>query len=78
MLTQDDLNQLADRLERYIDKRADGMDQRLDVLNGRTRQAEIDIAVLQDRTPQNPKRDGGIFGALGGIMAGFLAGWLKG
>jgi hypothetical protein len=50
MLTHDDLNKLADRIEARVDSRCDRIDTRLDVLNGSTGKAERDIAVLQDRS----------------------------
>lgn len=69
MLTHEDLNRLADRLEARIDKRADGLDERLDLLNGRTRKNENDIAVLKDRSDEG-KRAGAKWGAGAGAAIG--------
>jgi tetrahydromethanopterin S-methyltransferase subunit G len=52
MLTHEDLNQLADRIEKRVDKRCGEINERLDTLNGRTRKNEREIAVLQDRSDQ--------------------------
>lgn len=47
MLTHEDLERFAERIERRVDKRCDGIDQRLDLVNGRLQKAERHIAVLQ-------------------------------
>jgi hypothetical protein len=57
-----------------IKKTVAGTNERLDVLNGRTRLVELKTAVLEERSPS---RQGGVWGAVGGAVSGFLAGWMK-
>jgi hypothetical protein len=47
MLTHQDLNELAERIEARVDKRCDAIDDRLDKVNGRLQQTERHVAVLQ-------------------------------
>ena len=55
-----------------------GTNDRLDLLNGRTRAVEQKVAVLESREPVNPKaaKAGTIGGAIGaGIVAGGISLW---
>lgn len=54
----------------YIKAGVDGMQNHLQLLNGRTRDNELDIATLKERVPENPKRQGGIAGTIAGGVAG--------
>lgn len=73
----------------YIREGVDGINERLDNLNGRTRKNETDIAVLKDR--QSDSRQAGVSagrnwgagagtagGFLGGVVAGFFQKWMTG
>jgi hypothetical protein len=77
VLTHDDLNKLADRIEARVDKRCDGIDERLDRQNGRLRKSESEIAVLWDRTLQ-AKQEGGAAGKNSGAKWGAGAGAMIG
>lgn len=57
----------------YIRAAVDGVNKRLDDLNGRTRENEEDIAVLKDRSA-DAKKSGGIAGTIGGFLGGVLSG----
>lgn len=48
-VTKDDLRHVESSLGRQIDAGFAGLNKRLDDLNGRTRDNEMDIAVLKDR-----------------------------
>jgi hypothetical protein len=50
-VTRDDLDHAADRLEARMRDGFDGINARLDALNGRTRKNETAIAILEDRSP---------------------------
>lgn len=58
--------------ERYAEilKGIEGINERLDALNGRTRENSEDIAVLKER---NPSKQGGAWGALAGGITGLLS-----
>ena len=71
----DEQSAIATVRHEQVMKALEGIDARLDALNGRTRKAEVDIAVLQERSPG---KQGGIAGAVGGAVAGFLAGLVRG
>ena len=58
----------------YIRASQERTEQHLRLLNGRTGQNETRIAVLEER---NPGKQGGIWGAIGGMLAGFAAGLIK-
>jgi hypothetical protein len=61
----------------YIKQSVDGINERLDAQNGRLRTAEGEILVLKDRS-DDAKRQGGIWGAIGGIIAGLASAWTAG
>lgn len=58
-------NERHDALMRALD----GINQRLDVLNGRTRQIEIDHAVLNDRAKRSATMS---WSSIGAVVAGAL------
>lgn len=63
-LSKADLAEMKADLREYIKERCDGIDDRLDYANGRTRTLETKVAVLEERS-------GGKQGAVaGGIVAG--------
>ena len=72
MLTHEDLNRLADRIEARLDKRCDDIDARLDALNGRTRKSENAIAVLQDRDQRAALSGAKWGGGMGAIIGGAI------
>lgn len=69
---------LADERHRQLMAALDGIHERLDALNGRTRRNETDLATITERVENlRPGRQGGIAGMIGGVVAGFLAGLVK-
>lgn len=68
----------------YLREGVDGINARLDALNGRTRQTEMDIAVLRDRADGSEravaaaKASGAKWGAgLGALLAALIAGLMS-
>lgn len=68
----------------YLRDGVDGINSRLDTLNGRTRLLETDLAVLKDRTDENrqaaaqAKVSGAKWGAgLGAMLAALIAGLMS-
>lgn len=63
----------------YIKDAVDGVNARLDILNGRQRTAEQDIAVLKDRSEEaktTSRNQGAVWGSIaGGVMTGALWVW---
>jgi hypothetical protein len=55
-----------------------GVHERLDGLNGRTRQAEQAIAVLQSQATKDPAARYSAIGAAAAALAGGIWTWLKG
>jgi len=57
----------------YLREGVDGITRRLDEQNGRLRNAEGDIKVLNDRTSEARKTSGQWGGVAGGFAGGFVA-----
>lgn len=55
-------------LKAYIKERCDGLDDRLDTLNGRTRTVETKVAVLEERTGNGSKQGAVAGGAVAGLL----------
>lgn len=64
--TRDDIDHAADRIEARMRDGFDGINARLDALNGRVRKNETALAILEDRSP-------GRVGMLaGGVVSGLV------
>lgn len=76
-LTRAEVDRIEDRLSKLIADGFAGVHGRLDVLNGRTRKCESDIAVLNDRSPSRQASIAG--GAASGaiILLWQLLEWAK-
>lgn len=77
-IDREDLREVRDLIMERLEGGFTDLNDRLDALNGRTRQAERDIAVLQDRTTE-ARNAGAKWGAgVGGIMAAlsWLSQWM--
>lgn len=60
---------------RYIRESVDGINVRLDTLNGRTRKVETDMAVMHDRMDRSRVDSTKWGGVAGAIIAGGIAAW---
>jgi hypothetical protein len=70
----DDYRQLQDERHKAVMDRLVDIHIAVTKQNGRVGELEAKVAVLEDRSPS---RQGGIWGAVGGVVAGFAASWLK-
>ena len=72
--------------EQYLDLKEDIKDLKnsmwrgFDAVNGRLREAETDIAILNDRSDRESRtasKWGGFSGSIGGFLGGLLSGWMS-
>ena len=88
-MTDDYQRQLNDERHEAVMRRLAEIHIDVKQQNARVSKSEVSIAELQQRVPdnlrdrlstleeRNPGKQGGMWGALGGLVAGFAAGWMK-
>lgn len=77
-ITRDDLIDLRELLSARLERGFDDINTRLDVLNGRTRVVETDVAVLKSQDSRDPSARWGALGAGMAAAAGAVWHWFKG
>lgn len=80
-ITRDELNTHHERLLDAINRVGDGINDRLDAINGRVRTSEVDLGVLKDRSNRMElqqagaaKRAGGWSGAISALVSAIVSG----